>query len=176
MKSYLYLILIPLLSTAIILTCKKDDTPKDYTESIKGKTLWGSLISAGETTQYCSVHFNTDNSFVWSQLLEHYRGSWAVDKNKLTLNFTNPPVILTAEISDGNKLMKITTYTINKVNNGELIVKPTIALDNVSGKRLLQFPPGTIAFQLSFMQGATSTLQKEFSFLRPAPAQIKLRR
>ena len=131
MKKYLSIISITLLSIATLFNCNDEDAaPKDYAASIKDKTWWGTLTNSGEAIQYYSVHFNAGNSLVWSQLSGDYLGQWSLDKNKLTITFTAPAVIVTTEISDDNTWVNITTNTSNIVNSGELVANPNITLDN----------------------------------------------
>ena len=155
MKKYVIMILI---ASAILISCKKDKAAaevagKDYSISIKDKTWWGELTNAGETVQYYSVHFNADNTILWSQLSDDYKGTWSLDKNKLTLNFTNPAVIVNADISEDNKLANITTNTANKVNIGEMVTNPNIVLENTVWSGLYSVPGNSTTLQLSFLAG-----------------------
>jgi hypothetical protein len=158
MKRYKAITAIALLAMISLFSCKKDNTPalpKDYSNSIKDKTWWGTLTNAGETAQYYSVHFNADNTLLWSQFSDDYPGKWSVDKNKLTLTFLSPDVIVTGEISDDNKLVNITTNTANKVNTGELVENPRISLESTIWKGDFNIPMGSpIPIQFSFLPGS----------------------
>lgn len=133
MKKYSGTIAIILFSVGSMISCKKssDSTPpvKDYAASINDKTWWGTFTINGQTAQYYSVHFNGDNSLVWSQLSGDYPGKWTLDGKKLAINYTTN--IITADVSDDGHLANIednhSTYIIN---NGELIPNPNIALQN----------------------------------------------
>lgn len=156
MNKRLSVLLVTTLLIAIFIACTKDDNTsknlpiKDYTAFIKNKTWWGTVTNDGETAQYYTVYFNPDGSLVWSQLSGDYAGKWAVDKNKLTINFSSTTAIVTAEISDDNKLINIITSTPNKVNSGELVVNPNISLENTvwNGTRIyiLTDPPKPLQF------------------------------
>jgi hypothetical protein len=148
MKKYLTIFFATLLAVIIFSSCKKETTTvaKDYSLSIKGKTWWGTFTNAGESPQYYSVSFSADNLILWSQFSGDYTGQYAVDKNKLIMIFINPSVVVTADITDDNKLANITSNTANKVNSGELVANPNISLDNTIWKG------GSI--QLSFLAGS----------------------
>ena len=160
MKKYLPRVVALLLVTATFNSCKKEVAavaePKDYSVSISGKTWSGTLTNAGEGAQYYSVHFNADKTLQWSQFSGDYQGNWLVDKNKLTLTFISPAVIVTADISDDNKLTNITTNTPNKVNTGELVENPNMLLENTIWKgdgNFSSIGPGTL--QLSFLSASS---------------------
>ena len=150
MKKYISIILLTFMVMSITFGCKKDNEPKDYGASIKDKKWWGTFSNAGENIQYYSVHFNADNSLVWSQLSGDYAGQWAVDGNKLTLNFTALAVKITAEISDDNKLLNIVTNSPNKVYTGKLNENTDNLLDNTVWKQTSNSPS---LIQLSFYSG-----------------------
>ena len=64
MKEYSRIIIITLLSLASIVSCKKNNTPKDYLASINSKTWWGSITYTGKAPEYYSVYFNSDYKFI----------------------------------------------------------------------------------------------------------------
>jgi len=150
MKKVISIIPVILFVMSITFSCKKDNEPKDYGASIKDKKWWGTFSNAGENIQYYCVHFNADSSLVWSQLSGDYAGQWTVDGNKLTLNFTTLAVKITAEISDDNKLLNITTNSPNKVYTGKLNNNTDNLLDNTVWKETNNSPS---AVQLSFFSG-----------------------
>ena len=150
MKKYISIIPITLVIFTILISCKKSDTPKDYGASIKDKKWWGTFSNAGENIQYYSVHFNADSSLVWSQLSGDYNGQWSLNGNKLTLNFATLNVKITAEISDDNTLLNITTNSPNKVYTGKLNENTDNLLDNTVWKQINNSPS---AIQLSFFSG-----------------------
>ncbi len=157
MKKYLIILITTLMAAAMLSSCKKETTTaaKDYSLSIKGKTWWGTLTNAGESPQYYSVSFSADNLILWSQFSGNYTGEFAVDKNKLTMTFINPSVIVTADITDDNKLINITTNTANKVNSGELLVNPNVSLENTIWKGNGNFNPIVpTSLQFSFLAGS----------------------
>ncbi len=166
MKKYLNLILVTLLLTGILNSCKKSsDTiplPKDYSASIKGKTWWGEFSFTSQTTEYYSVHFNADNTLTWSQFSGDYAGHWAITGKQLTMTIDVSGTEIKANIADDDKLMDITDNTgYYEVDNGQLSVNLTIpSLDNTVWN-------GTIYFfsiktlQLSFKPGLQVVINQE---------------
>jgi hypothetical protein len=155
MKKY-YSVFIVLFAATVMLSCKKNDPAKekDYAASIKDKTWWGRLTNAGETSQYYCVHFNIDKTLTWSQLSGDYTGSWSLSGNKITLNFPSPAVIVTADITDDNKLANITSSTVNKINSGEQVVTSNLILDNTVWKGTETTVSGnSVSLQMNFMPG-----------------------
>jgi hypothetical protein len=160
MKKYLSILLVTLLSTAILSSCKKSNTAatKDYAASIKNKTWWGSLNYPLDTTQYYSVHFNADNTLLWSQLSGDYTGKWAINVNVLTITFDLNSAVIRATITDDDKLKDI-THTINtwEIQSGQLIPNPLIPLDNTVWNGWV-YPPATggilTPIKLSFLPGS----------------------
>lgn len=131
MKKYFRGILIILFSTLVMLSCNEDDASKGYAASIKDKTWWGTLTYTGEAAQYYSVHFNGDNTLVWSQLSGDYPGEWNLKGKSLTLHFTGSSVEIKTDISDDNTLETITDTTPSyEINNGHLLVSENIPLEN----------------------------------------------
>jgi hypothetical protein len=150
MKKIISIIPVILIVMSILLSCKKSDSPINYVSTIKDKTWWGTFSNAGENNQYYSVHFNADNSLLWSQLSGDYAGLWILDGNKLTMNFTTLAIKITAEISDDNTLLNITTNSPNKVYTGKLNNNTDNLLDNTVWKETNNSPS---AVQLSFFSG-----------------------
>jgi hypothetical protein len=183
MKKYLNIALTILVLTTILFSCKKTGTPapKDYTISIVNKNWSGSLTNNGEQIQYYSVHFNADKTFEWSQWAGDYFGVWSVDGNKITLRFTGINVIVAAEISDDNKLINITTNTLNKVNTGQLIENIYIALDNTlwKGPEINLISGFNETLQLRFMTGTNveinlaGTIQASHAYNRTISGAIR---
>ena len=119
----------------ILLSCKKSNSPKDYSASIKDKTWWGTLTNTGETVQYYSVHFNSNKTLLWSQLAGDYDGQWDVSGKQLTMILGSSGVQITATISENNTLTAITDNTgASEVNSGELLANPNLTLDNTTWK------------------------------------------
>ena len=131
MKKYVSTMLVILLLTVTIFSCKKSNGPKDYNASIKDKTWWGEFAYTGQDAEYYSVHFNVDNSLTWTQWSGDYPGQWTLNGKQLTITFTGNSVEINADISDDDKLMNISDNTANsEINSGQLIVNPKISLDN----------------------------------------------
>lgn len=146
-----------LMITVILFSCKKSsDTtplPKDYTASIKNKTWWGVFTYTGKTAEYYSVHFNADNTLLWSQLSGDYAGTWVINNKSVTLKFSGSGAEIKADITDDDKFMAISDNTPSyEINNCQLITSPNISLENTiwkgsiingtSGSMQLKFLPG----------------------------------
>lgn len=170
MKNYLKTILVTLLLTGTLISCKKDSASKDYSASIKDKTWWGTLTNAGENAQCYSVHFKTDGSLLWSQMSGDYAGKWTVNGKHLTMDFLTPAVQVKADISDDDKLMNIVTNTANKVNTGEMIEPLNILLDNTIWEGTMTSmnaytlkmsfePNGVVVITSNYFFGGSNTLK-----------------
>ena len=134
MKKYVNTILAILFYAPLLLSCKKDST-KDYTASIAGKTWWGVFTYTGKDAEYYSIHFNADNTLLWSQFSGDYTGRWVVNGAALTMSFDVSKAEIKASISDDDKLLNITDKTGNSViNYCELIANPNIPVDNTVWK------------------------------------------
>jgi hypothetical protein len=155
MKKY-YSVFIVLLAATVMLSCKKNDPAKekDYTASISERTWWGKFTNAGETAQYYYVHFNADKTVNWTQLSRDYQATWRLEGNKLTLNFSNPVMAVTADITEDDKLANITTNTPSIINSGELLQTSAAVLDNSVWKGMVSgFPGGDRQLELNFIPG-----------------------
>lgn len=133
MKKYLSISLVTLVLTVILFSCKKDSipTPKDYTASIKDKTWNGELTYTGKPKEYYSVHFNADNTLLWSQLSGDYAGKWVVKDNILTMTFDVNIADIKATITYDNKLTNITDNTgYYEINTGEISTNELMQLDD----------------------------------------------
>jgi hypothetical protein len=134
MKKYLELTLVTLLLTGVLFSCKKENTSvpaKDYSASIKDKTWWGQLTYTAKTQEYYSVHFNADNTLLWSQLSGDYAGKWVVKDNILTMTFDANTAYIKATITDDNKLTNITDNTgYYEINTGEISTNELMQLDD----------------------------------------------
>jgi hypothetical protein len=165
MKKKLNLILVTLLLTGILISCKKScDTtplPKDYTASIKDKSWWGEFTYAGETAEYYSVHFNADNTLTWSQFSGDYTGHWILTGKQLTITFDGNSEEIKANVSDDDKLVNITdNTTASEINNGQLSVNSTIPLDNTVWNGTIRFT-SIKALQLNFKPGLQVVINQE---------------
>jgi hypothetical protein len=166
MKKYLTILLATILSTVILFSCKKSNSaaPKDYAASVKNKTWWGSFNYTRDTTQYYSVHFNTDNTFLWSQLSGDYIGKWSVNDKALTMSFDASTAIIKATITDDDKLAGITDNTsLYEIKSGQLIENPSIPLDNTvwTGWVYPVISTGTLTpIKLSFLPGNAIVILK----------------
>jgi hypothetical protein len=148
MKKYLRVILAVIFYTSLLLSCKKDSTPKDYTASVKDKTWWGMLTYTGQTAEYYSVHFNADNTLVWSELSGDFTGHWAITNKQITITFASTTQVK-ADISDDDKLINITDNTgYYEINSGQIIANPNITLDNTVWKGTASLTtPTTLRFK-----------------------------
>jgi hypothetical protein len=157
MKKHLKIMLVILLSAGSIVGCKKSSTSdsKDATQSIKDKTWWGMITYTGKTTEYYSVHFNTDNTLTWSQLSGDYTGHWIINGTELTLTFDLNTVQIKAGISDDHTLINITDNTsIYEINSGGMIIDPAIPLDNTVWKGFYISGGSQLSLQLRFSPGS----------------------
>jgi hypothetical protein len=173
MKNYINIVSLVLLTT-ILFGCKKNSAPKDYTASIKNKTWWGVLTYTGKTAEYYSVHFNADNTLLWSQLSGDYAGTWVINNKSVTLKFSSSSAEIKADITDDEKFMAISDNTASyEINNGQFIPSPNIALENTVWKgQVVSGVSGSL--QLSFMPGSkveiklSNTVYPLYSYNRPA--------
>jgi hypothetical protein len=132
MKKYLKMIAISMVMVIALNNCKKDDNvvPKNYLAAIGNQTWWGTFTYTGQNAEYFSVHFNANNTLMWSQSLGDYPGKWTIDGKALTMNFTNGTQIR-ADITDDNKLTNIVANTkFYIVNSGQQVASTFIVLDN----------------------------------------------
>ncbi|MEO5564187.1 MAG: hypothetical protein ABIR18_12150 [Chitinophagaceae bacterium] len=180
MKKYISITLVALMITGIMVSCIKDPNPDriDYTASIKDKTWWGMVTYTGKTPEYYSVHFNADNSLLWSQLSGDYPGQWIINDKQIIMNFPGIASIVKAEISDG-KLMNFSddnnSFTIN---TGQLVPNPTIPLGNTVWSMILGGLPG---YEMIFTPGSKVEIRQgslvfgPYSYKRlPSGAGIKV--
>ena len=117
--------------------CKKsnDTKPKDYALSVKDKTWWGVVTYTGKPAEFYSVHFNTGNTFTWSQFSGDYNGQWVISGNELKMTFDENATEIKATISDSDSLINIKENSgILVINTCQLIANPNIALDNSEWK------------------------------------------
>lgn len=180
MKKYLSIMLVTLLLTVILCSCKKSisPSPKDYAASIKDKTWSGAFTYTGEKTEYYSVHFNADNTLLWSQLSGDYAGKWAVNDKALTMTFDGNTAQIKADISEDDKLMNIVVSNTGAyiINSGGLIANPNIALDNTVWQGLYNGSPNSL--QLSFMPGSkvelrrSNIVDKTYTYQRSASGAV----
>jgi|WetSurMetagenome_2_1015567.scaffolds.fasta_scaffold95850_2 hypothetical protein len=156
MKKYTFLISILFLATMLIVNCSKNDSAaKDYSASIKDKTWWGSLAYTGKDAEYYSVHFNADNSLLWSQLSGDYSGHWAVTDKTITMTFDINSAQIKADITDNDRLSNITDNTeFYEIITGAIIANPGIILDNTEWIGVLYNKTSSTSqtLQFSFMQ------------------------
>lgn len=137
MKNNTIIILAIILLANFVTGCKKsnDATSKDYTLSVKDKTWWGAFTYTGKDAEYYSVHFNTGNTFIWSQFSGDYKGQWAISGKELTMIFDAGMSEIKANISDEDKLVNITEKSGSyAINTCQLIANPNIPLDNTEWK------------------------------------------
>jgi hypothetical protein len=160
--------LVVLLSTGMLFSCKKSSTPapKDYVASVKDKTWWGMLAYTGKPQEYYSVHFNTDNSLTWSQLSGDYNGHWILDGKALTITFDGNTVEIKTGISDNDELVNIKdNTTASDIISGKLIANPATTLDNTIWNGTVDYP-STLALQFSFKPGLQVVLNIEKSAIK----------
>lgn len=159
MKKHLNITPILFLSIFISFSCKKNNTPppasKDYSASIKDKTWLGKFTYTGKTAEYYSVHFNTDNTLTWSQLLGEYTGHWVVNSKTITMTFDANTSQIKADITDDDKLMNIVVANTNAytVNNGQLNANTNLPLENTTWKGTIMISASPGKYQTNFLPG-----------------------
>jgi hypothetical protein len=183
MKKHLRITLVIIILIAALISCKKNSTPppKDYAASVKDKTWSGELAYTGKTTEYYAVHFNADNTLLWSQFAGDYTGHWVLTGKELTITFDGNSVEIKATISDDDNLVNITDNTsASEINSGGLIANSTVPLDNTEWKGAISYPV-TKALQFSFKPGLQviinlqNTPVKTYTYTRsPSNAIIRI--
>jgi len=163
MKKYISIIPITLIILSILISCKKSETPKDYTASIKDKTWWGQFTYNGETAEYYSVHFNADNTLIWSQLAGDYPGLWIINDKQLKMIFPALGSEIKGDISDNDTLMNISDNNASvTINSGKLIANPNILLDNTVWKGYAKITTSKV-MELTFIPGSQVRINIENS-------------
>jgi hypothetical protein len=173
-KFYLYIFSMMILFCG----CNKDKTPtpKNYAASINDKTWWGVVTYTGKTPQYYSVHFNTDNTLLWSQLSGDFPGTWTINNKSVVMKFGGPDKDeVKADITEDDKFTTITDNNPKyEIINGQLVADPNIPLENTTWKGTI-FSVGTSSdLQLKFLPSLqveltlNSTLYKPFTYSRAA--------
>ena len=165
MKKYNNILLVTVVLVSCMSGCKKSNepAPADYTNSIKDKTWWGMFTYTGKDAEYYSVHFNADNTFLWSQFAGDFTGQWAVNGKAFTMTFDVSKATVKADISDDDKLLNITDNTSNfEINTGQLIANTNIPLDNSvwEGKPILA--NGLYGYMLRFTPILKVDIQETF--------------
>lgn len=137
MKKYTNIILVTVFLMDFISACKKNNiaSPGDNNSSVKEKTWWGVFTSTGKDAEYYSVHFNADNTLLWSQFSGDYTGQWAISGKGLIMVLDESKAEIKAVIGDDGKLLNITDNTGNfEINTGQLIANANMPLDNTEWK------------------------------------------
>jgi hypothetical protein len=163
MKRNKRLLLIMLFVTVILISCKKSDTPtpKDYAASVNDKTWSGEITYAADSVQFYTVHFNADNSLLWSQLSGDYPGNWGVIGKQLTMTFTGSNAVIQANLTDDDKMANISVSNTNAyiVNSAVLVVSPNLPLEGTVWKGSGYFAVATYPFEISFLPGNKAELK-----------------
>jgi hypothetical protein len=164
MKQYIIRSMLVLMMTVIIFSCKKENA-KDFTLSIAGKTWWGKFAYTGKVSQYYSIQFDANGSYIWSELSGDYTGKWVVDGKHLKFTFDVTSKQIKADISADNKLVNIENNSSYgwAIESCERIANPNLSsLDNTFWKGAYITIPGpvTVLANLRFLPGLK--LQVEF--------------
>jgi hypothetical protein len=163
MKKYLKIVLVTLMSAAILFSCKKDNAsaPKDNAASINDKTWSGEIIYTGDSVQFYTVHFNTDNTLLWSQLSGDYPGNWGLIDKQLTMTFTGSNAVIRGNITGDDKLTNILVSNTNayKVNSAVLVLNPNMPLEGTVWKGSGFFAVATYPLEISFLPGNKAELK-----------------
>jgi hypothetical protein len=151
MKIYIGIMLVVLMG--VLPGCKKSNTPKDYTVFIKDKTWWGMITNPGMAEEYYCIHFNADNTLLWSQFADDYPGQWVINDKRLTMAFATLGVQISADITDDNKLSNIIASNAAKIGSCQVIEKTDIVIDNTIWKGTLRLGINAYPCQMNFMTG-----------------------
>jgi len=109
--------------------------PIDYSLSVKDKTWWGVFTYTDKDAEFYSVHFNTDNTFIWSQFSGDYKGQWTISGKDLSMIFDASTNEMRANIGDDDKLVNVTDNSGNStINTCQFIANPNISLDDTEWK------------------------------------------
>ena len=166
MKKHLKIFLATVIVTGIIAGCKKDKIAavKDYVSSVKDKTWWGEFTYTGKPVEYYCVHFNNDNTLLWSQFSGDYTGKWVINGKELTMIFDVSKAEIKANISADDKLLDITDNTGSfEMNTGQLSADPNISLDNTvwDGK---PFTTNLYSLAISFVPISKVDIQETYFY------------
>ena len=153
-----------LLFAATFSSCKKENTEpkaKDYAASIKDKSWWGVFTYTGETSQYYTVHFNSDNTLTWSQLSGDYAGQWVITDKTIAFTVSGINVSIKAEISNDDNLVNISdNLSTLEINNGKLFTTAKLDLEHTVWKGTGLAGGGTSnIIQISFLVGFKAELK-----------------
>jgi hypothetical protein len=143
------ILLMVFFSGIVLPACKKSDPSlKDSTSSVKGKTWWGAITFTGKELEYYSVHFNADNTLLWSQASGDFSGQWIINGKELSMTFDVSKEVIKASISN-DKLLNITDNTSSyEVNSGQLIENPDIPVENTIWRgQVLDGTPYTVRLE-----------------------------
>jgi hypothetical protein len=167
MKKYLSIFLLLLLSAGALISCKKDNKPKDLRASFADKTWSGSMTYTGLDAEYYSVRFNNDNTLSWSQFSGDYSGTWQLTDHLLTMSFDVSGVEIKAGVSDDQKLSGFVVKNTNsyKINTCAPLNDPNPSLDNTVWEGSLQKSTVTEKYVMSFKPGSQIILDIEGSVL-----------
>ena len=148
-----------LMIMGIISGCKKSTATKDYVLSVKERTWWGLITHTGQSSEYYSVHFNADNSFVWSEMSGDIQGNWSLAGKQVTITFSGSGAQIKANISDNDTLLNIFDNSdLYSIKSGYLIETPIVFLDNTIWKGSITSagnPP--LQLQINYLPNFTVT-------------------
>jgi hypothetical protein len=161
------LIILFLILTVFLYSCKKDNTPKDYSVFIKEKTWSGMFTYTGKKPEYYSIHFHANNNLTWSELLGDYPGQWLINGKQLVMTFPGISAEIKADISDDNKLLNFVDNTGNfEVQTGELVVNPNLPLENTVWTGTIR---NAVPFQIRLLPASKIELKVEYTTDGPYP-------
>jgi hypothetical protein len=162
MKKHSIIVLVALMISGILFSCKKDSTSTNNTASIKDKTWWGQFFYTAKPIEYYAIHFNSDGSLTWSEYSGDYPGKWSLDGSQLTISFNGTARQFKATISGDNKLVNVINTPANgySVVSGELVppVNNT-PLENTIWKGSATSATATVAMQMTFKPGFKTELR-----------------
>jgi hypothetical protein len=132
------------------------------------------ITYTGKNPEYYSVHFNNNNSLIWSRQPGDYSGQWMLDGKHLTISLETNSVKIQADISNDNKLENITDNTANyEINSGQLIINPKLPLQNTVWKGMWS----AAHLQLNFfddtkMKAGTEGFFNDLNYTRTASGAV----
>ncbi len=119
------------------------------------------LFILADSTQYYTVHFNADNSLLWTQLSGDYPGNWGLIEKQLTITFAGSNAVIRGDMTDDDKLTNISVSNTNayKINNAALVLNPNLTLEGTIWKGSGFFAVAIYPFEISFLPGNKAELK-----------------
>lgn len=129
--------------------CKKEGV-KDYASAIVDKVWVGTFNYMNNATEYYSIHFKADSSFIFSDQSANWNGTWGINDNQLIIKLAGE---IRVKISNDNKFVDIINKPTNdwELKTGELNDKFNESIDETQWKGtiggdelVITFMPGSV--------------------------------